>query len=220
VRTIFWEAIAPRYPDLYPDLRLFQKVADLNQALNRLQLMIDDRDLLSKSVKMLELHKRYVVDENQQLVAVQIPIAEFEKIEELLENFGLAKLIDEVEDRERLSKDEVNSWRSSLHPNTPGDQPEGDQPIEADLLQQINIGLSGQDWQQYHALITKRRAETLTPDEHERLIQMSEQLETLNVARIQALIQLATLRNQPLTTLMQNLGITPNPDIVEMQLKW
>ncbi|MEA5624087.1 hypothetical protein [Nostoc sp. UHCC 0251] len=45
---------------------------------------------------MLEVHKNYVLDENQQPIAVQIPIAEFEKIEEILEDYGLAKLIEEV----------------------------------------------------------------------------------------------------------------------------
>ncbi|NJS10392.1 MAG: hypothetical protein HC789_08410, partial [Microcoleus sp. CSU_2_2] len=33
--------------------------------------------------------------------------------------------------------------------------------------------------------------------------------------KLQALIQLATFRNQPLTDLMQTLGINPQPDIVD-----
>ena len=74
------------------------------------------------------------------------------------------------------------------------------------MLQQINIGFSAQTWEEYHALIAKRHGETLTPEEHKQLIQMSDRLEQLNVARIQALIQLATFRNQPLTDLMQTLG--------------
>lgn len=56
---------------------------------------------------MLELHKNYVLDENQQPIAVQIPIAEFEKIEAILEDYGLAKLMEEVEDEKPLSKDEA-----------------------------------------------------------------------------------------------------------------
>ena len=83
------------------------------------------------------------------------------------------------------------------------------------MLQQINIGFSAQTWEEYHALIAKRHAETLTPEEHEQLIQMSDRLEKLNVTRIQALIQLATFRNQPLTELMQTLGINPHPNIVD-----
>ncbi|MDZ8091861.1 MAG: hypothetical protein RMZ42_07940 [Nostoc sp. DedQUE05] len=63
---------------------------------------------------MLELHKSYVIDDNQQPIAVQIPIAEFEKIEEILEDYGLAKLIDEVEEEKPLSKDEALQYYQSL----------------------------------------------------------------------------------------------------------
>lgn len=58
----------------------------------------------SQLVTMLDIHKNIVLDENQQPIAVQIPIAEFEKIEEILEDYGLAKLIKESENEERLSK--------------------------------------------------------------------------------------------------------------------
>jgi hypothetical protein len=63
---------------------------------------------------MLEVHKNYVLDENQQPIAVQIPIAEFEKIEEILENYGLAKLMEEVEEEKPLSKDEALKYYQSL----------------------------------------------------------------------------------------------------------
>lgn len=58
---------------------------------------------------MLEIHKNYILDENQRPIAVQVPIAEFERIEEILENVCLAKLIEETEDEEddRLSKPEA-----------------------------------------------------------------------------------------------------------------
>ncbi|MDZ7992313.1 MAG: hypothetical protein RM022_004065 [Nostoc sp. EfeVER01] len=63
---------------------------------------------------MLELHKSYVIDDNQRPIAVQIPIAEFEKIEEILENYGLAKLMEEVEEEKPLSKDEALQYYQSL----------------------------------------------------------------------------------------------------------
>ncbi|MCC5625284.1 hypothetical protein [Nostoc sp. CHAB 5715] len=65
-------------------------------------------------IKMLEVHKNYVLDENKQPIAVQIPIAEFEKIEEILEDYGLAKLMEEVEEEEALSKDEALKYYQSL----------------------------------------------------------------------------------------------------------
>jgi hypothetical protein len=78
---------------------------------------------------------------------------------------------------------------------------------EAELIQQINIGLSPSDWEKYHALIVKRQAETLTQDEYQQLLSMSDRLEKLNVQRIQSLIQLAKHRQQTLPELMENFGI-------------
>lgn len=65
---------------------------------------------------MLEIHKNYVLDENQQPV-VQIPVAEFEQIEEILEDYGLAKLMDETKAEEKLSKDEALKYYESLKGN-------------------------------------------------------------------------------------------------------
>jgi hypothetical protein len=86
---------------------------------------------------------------------------------------------------------------------------------EAELIQQINIGLSPSEWEQYHALIAKRQAETLTPNEHQHLIATSDHLEKLNVQRVKALIKLAELRHQPLPELMESLGINSNPEILD-----
>ena len=62
---------------------------------------------------MLEIHKQYVLDENQNPIAVQIPLPEFERLEEVIENYGLAKLIDEVQDGERLTRENAyNHYRA------------------------------------------------------------------------------------------------------------
>jgi hypothetical protein len=78
---------------------------------------------------------------------------------------------------------------------------------EAELLQHINLGLSADLWHEYHTLIDKRQAETLTLLEQQRLIELSDQLEALNVRRMQALVQLAALWQQPLDDVMGALGI-------------
>jgi hypothetical protein len=78
---------------------------------------------------------------------------------------------------------------------------------EADLLQKINIGLSQETWDRYHALIVKRRAETLNTEEQARLIEISDRIEQANAPRIEALIELAKLRNTSIAALMQELGI-------------
>jgi len=69
---------------------------------------------------MLKIHKKILVDENQKPVAVQIPIEEFEKIEEIIENYGLAKLMDEVKDDERLSVNEATAYYQSLKQDVEG----------------------------------------------------------------------------------------------------
>ncbi|MGK7879584.1 MAG: hypothetical protein AB4060_05725 [Crocosphaera sp.] len=56
---------------------------------------------------MLKINKHYVLDQNNNPIAVQIPIAEFAKIEEIIEDYGLGKLIEEVENDETLSKKEA-----------------------------------------------------------------------------------------------------------------
>lgn len=63
---------------------------------------------------MLKLHKSIVLDENQKPIAVQIPIDEFERMEEVIENYGLAKLMDEAADDEQLSVQEAKHFYGSL----------------------------------------------------------------------------------------------------------
>ncbi|MBW1765970.1 MAG: hypothetical protein JRJ65_02840 [Deltaproteobacteria bacterium] len=69
---------------------------------------------------MLELHKNIVLDENQKPIAVQIPIEEFERMEEVIENYGLAKMMDEVADDEQLSVHEAKHLYRSLKQDVEG----------------------------------------------------------------------------------------------------
>lgn len=84
---------------------------------------------------------------------------------------------------------------------------------EVELIEQINLGLSGKVWARYDVLQQKRRMATLTPEEHQELIAISNELEALNVKRVAALVQLATLRHTTLDALMNSLGIA-SPDYV------
>ncbi|OGV99116.1 MAG: hypothetical protein A3I04_07865 [Nitrospinae bacterium RIFCSPLOWO2_02_FULL_39_110] len=63
---------------------------------------------------MLTLHKKIVLDEQQKPFAVQLPIEEFERIEEVIENYGLSKLIDDVSNDERLSVEDAKKYYQSL----------------------------------------------------------------------------------------------------------
>ena len=63
---------------------------------------------------MLTLHKKIVLDEQQKPFAVQLPIEEFERIEEVIENYGLSKLIDDVSNDERLPVEDAKKYYQSL----------------------------------------------------------------------------------------------------------
>ncbi len=67
---------------------------------------------------MLKINKSYVVDENQQAIAVQIPIAEFERIEQLISKFGLDQILESDaedawlnQDLSRLSEYDAYEWQ-------------------------------------------------------------------------------------------------------------
>lgn len=62
---------------------------------------------------MQEPKKRYVTDEENRRVAVQLDIETFEKLEAILEDHGLAKLMEE-NDNEILGLSEAKAFYESL----------------------------------------------------------------------------------------------------------
>jgi CBS-domain-containing membrane protein len=77
------------------------------------------------------------------------------------------------------------------------------------MLQQINQSIPTDLRHQYQTLRAKHEAETLTPTEHEKLIELSKQIENLGAKRLESLYNLAQLRQVSLSNLMETLGI-PN----------
>jgi hypothetical protein len=69
---------------------------------------------------MLEIHKKIVLDEDERPFAVQIPIKEFEQLEEVIENYGLSRLMDEVREEEKLSIEEAKLYYKSLKNDVEG----------------------------------------------------------------------------------------------------
>ncbi len=63
---------------------------------------------------MEELKRTYVVDEQNHKVAVQIDIETFNRIEEVLENYALAKLMKENADDDALKIDEAIPYYEGL----------------------------------------------------------------------------------------------------------
>ena len=63
---------------------------------------------------MLNIKKNILYDENNNPVAVQIPYNHFKAIEEAIENYGLAKLIEEVKDDEVLDYEDALNYYKKL----------------------------------------------------------------------------------------------------------
>ena len=63
---------------------------------------------------MEELKRIYVVDEQNHRVAVQMDIETFNRIEETLENYALAKLMNENADDDALAPDQALPYYERL----------------------------------------------------------------------------------------------------------
>ncbi len=63
---------------------------------------------------MEEIEKKYIVDNENKKVAVQIDIDTFEQIENILEDHGLFKLIQEDNKKEYLNLNEAKEFYKGL----------------------------------------------------------------------------------------------------------
>ena len=80
---------------------------------------------------------------------------------------------------------------------------------ESELLRRINQSAPTELQQRYDALRRKRRRSKLSRQEQQELLSLTQQMEQLDVERLQLLAQLATLRKLSLPELMQQLGLEP-----------
>src|SRR6185436_17686073 len=80
---------------------------------------------------------------------------------------------------------------------------------ETALLLQINQGIPADMRRRVDELVARRQAESITADELRELMQLTEQIEQQDAARLAALLELALLRRTTLGELMNTLGITP-----------
>ena len=63
---------------------------------------------------MLEIKCQYIMSEDNKPVSVVIDISTFEKIESVIEDYGLAKYIRESDDEEPLSQSDALKYYRSL----------------------------------------------------------------------------------------------------------
>ena len=83
---------------------------------------------------------------------------------------------------------------------------------EAELLLYINSRLPEDVLRRYDELLAKRDTETLSDADYAELLQLTKQVEAFDVARVEALSKLASLRGVTLSTLMRQLGIESPTD--------
>ena len=63
---------------------------------------------------MQGIKKRYIVDENNKKLVVEIDIATFIKIEEIIENYGLYKLMRETDDSGSMTLNAAKKYYKSI----------------------------------------------------------------------------------------------------------
>jgi hypothetical protein len=80
---------------------------------------------------------------------------------------------------------------------------------EADLLREIYRSKRPGFQERFDELNARRRALTLTPDEHEELLRLVDESEAFTVRRLEALVELSQLRQSSLPALMNQLGLKP-----------
>jgi len=82
---------------------------------------------------------------------------------------------------------------------------------EAELLREIYHAKRPGFQERFDELNARRRAFSLTAEEHEELLQMVQESEAFTVRRVEAMAELARLRQVRLLELMTQLGLEPPP---------
>lgn len=76
--------------------------------------IIDNNLWWEEVLGMLKIRKEYIITDDNQKKAVLIDIETFKKIEEILEDYGLAKYMKEVEEEEPLSIENAKKYYRNL----------------------------------------------------------------------------------------------------------
>jgi hypothetical protein len=127
-----------------------------------------------------------------QIKEVQVPFEELLKTVQQLNSSELEALFSQV----------IRVQAQRKAPSLPQDQ--------SLLFQQINQSISPQLQEQYKILLAKRDSETLTSKEYQELLNLSAQIEELEVTRIKQITELAQLRQTSLPSLIQEFHLQPS----------
>jgi hypothetical protein len=77
--------------------------------------------------------------------------------------------------------------------------------LESELLQKINAGYPDVVSKRFEQLLTKKEQQVLTPLEQQELIDITDHLEVFDAKRLEALLELATLRDVSLDELLKHM---------------
>ena len=79
--------------------------------------------------------------------------------------------------------------------------------MEETLLEQIPREITAAEWTQYNALMEKFEDKTLTEEEYEKFIALSDRIEGVEVKRLEYIAELAQQRGLPIVKFMRLYGI-------------
>ncbi|MBA3715527.1 MAG: STAS/SEC14 domain-containing protein [Pyrinomonadaceae bacterium] len=111
----------------------------------------------------------------------------------------------------QMSREELEQFVAKLFTLKARQETPGLSERETELLLKINQGLPPDTQQRVNELIDKRQSYTITQDELQELIQLTDQIEMFDAERLKHLIGLARLRGITLDELIKKLGIKPVP---------
>lgn len=97
---------------------------------------------------------------------------------------------------------EITSIRRKKMPNVLSDK-------ETELLKKINMGAPAVIAKRYNHLIRLMRKTQITEAEYQELLDITPFMESMGVKRLEYLVELASLRNQSLDALIEQLQLKP-----------
>lgn len=86
-------------------------------------------------------------------------------------------------------------------------RPDPDELTEDELLQRVQLNVKPRELDEYYGLVELRKAERLTDEEYERLLELTNRIEIAHAERMKYVVALAKLRGVSLEQIMLDLGL-------------
>ena len=89
-------------------------------------------------------------------------------------------------------------------------RPDPDELTEDELLQRVQLNVKPRELDEYYRLVELRKAEQMTEEEYERLLELTNRIEIAHAERMKYVVALAKLRGVSLEQIMLDLGLQKN----------